>query len=314
MAPNAYRFWRWLRLSRWGRAIAAARGGRITRRRLARHAARAALVTDPSHAREWPHLRRLLTELGRLEEGYAVDIAAGDGVSSSSTLPLFRDHGWRGLAVECDAARFALLRHAFRDFTRVATDRRRVTPDGVNNLLAEHAVPREFTLLNLDIDSFDLDLAAAIFATGFRPLVVDMEINEKIPPPLRFAVPYSLDHMWDESHFYGCSVAAAADVVRSAGYRLEGLEYNNAFFVREDIGETAGIVDLPVEEVYRFGYAERPDRRTLFPWNADMDDLLGCDPNEAVSRVRHRFAKRCGYVLQLEPLILGEQTSRETAA
>ncbi len=297
-----YSLWRRARLSRWGRALAGLRAGLITDRRLARHAQLATMVDDPSYASEWPYLRGLLTRLAMLDDGFAVDIAAGDGVNSSTTLPLFRDHGWRGLAVECDPARFSLLRHAYRDFAGVATDPRRVTPDGVADLLRKHGVPLDFQLLNLDIDSFDLDVVAAILAAGFRPLVIDMEVNEKIPPPVRFAVRYSPTFEWDESHFYGCSLAGALDVLSTAGYRLEGLQYNNAFFVRDDVATRAGISGLSAEEAYRSGYAGRSDRRTLFPWNADMEDLLACDPCEAVTRIGRRFARRHGFLLQLEPL------------
>jgi hypothetical protein len=299
--PAAYRLWRTLRLSRGGRALARARERRLTPARLARHAA-AARTPDPSYAREWAHLRGLLERLGVAEGGFAVDLAAGDGVTSSCTLPLFRDHGWSGLAVECDPARFALLAHAYRPLGRVRLCRERVTPRGVAALLAEHGVPAEFTALNLDLDSYDLAVAGEILR-AFRPLVVDLEINEKVPPPVRFALRYSPDFRWDEGHCYGCSLAAAWDVLGAAGYRLEGLEYNNAFFVREDAAERAGVPALAPGDAYRRGYAERADRLLWFPWNRDVDDLLECAPEEVAARLARRFRRtRAGYVLQLEPL------------
>jgi hypothetical protein len=233
-----YRWRRWLRLTRAGRALALARRSRLTPARLARHA-HAASTPDPSHASEWTHLRTLLERLDLLDAGFAVDLAAGDGVTSSCTLPLFRDHGWWGLAIEGDPTRFALLEHAYLGLARVTPRRAWVSPDGSARLLRELAVPRDFALLNIDIDSYDLDVAAAILAE-FRPIVVDLEINEKIPPPVRFAVRYGTHFRWDEGHCYGCSLAAACDVVGAMGYRLEGLEYNNAFFVREDVAARFG--------------------------------------------------------------------------
>lgn len=299
--PPVYGLWRWVRLSEPGRRLARLRRERVTAGRLARHAAAAQQAADPSFASEGRHLRELLGRLGVERGGYAVDLAAGDGVTQSCTLPLFRDLGWSGLAVECDAARFALLSHVYRRFPRVALARRWVTPDNVAALLAESGVPEDFTVLNLDLDSFDLPVAAAVLAR-FRPLVVDMEVNEKIPPPIRFAVD-SAEFRWDEGHCYGCSLSAAHDVLSAAGYRLQALEYNNAFFVRGDAASAAGIAGLGAEEAYRRGYVERADRRTLFPWNRNMEDLLALAPGEAVAVLRRRFARQAGrFVLGLEPI------------
>ena len=306
--PGVYHLWRTLRLSRGGRALARARERRVTPARLARHAA-AARTPDPSYASEWAHLRALVERLGVAEPGFAVDLAAGDGVTSSCTLPLFRDLGWRGLAIECDPARFTLLAHAYRDFAGVRLGHRRVTPDDAVAVLTEYGVPREFTVLNLDVDSYDLSVAGAILA-AFRPLVVDLEINEKVPPPVRFAVRYTPDFRWDEGHCYGCSLAAAHDVLSAAGYRLEGVEYNNAFFVRADVAERRGIPAIDPETAYREGYAERAERRRLFPWNRDVDHLLGCTPEQVVVRLERRFrAARASYALQTEPLAPGWDTA-----
>jgi hypothetical protein len=241
--PAAYRLWRRTRGSspaRWLRLALPDPRHVVTHRRLERHARAAAAVGDPSHAGEWPYLAGLLERLGLLDGGFALDLAAGDGVTGSCTLPLFRDRGWAGLAFECDPVRFRLLAHAYRGFPRVRLAGVRVTPADVVRLLRLYGAPTEPTLLNLDLDSFDLQVAGALLS-GFRPLVVDMEINEKVPPPLRFALRYSDGHRWDGGHCYGCSIDAAYDVLTAADYVLEGLEYNNAFFVRGDAARAAGI-------------------------------------------------------------------------
>ena len=52
-------------------------------------------------------IRRFLERLGAFER-YAVDIGASDGWTSSNTYFLLR-RGWKGLALECDDARFEKL-------------------------------------------------------------------------------------------------------------------------------------------------------------------------------------------------------------
>ncbi len=302
--PSLYALWRRARLSAPGRAFARARAGRVTRRRLERHAARAEVEADPSYAGEWPHLAALLARL-RPRERFVVDLAAGDGVTSSCTLPLFRDHGWAGLAVECDAARFRLLAHAYRRFADVRLSDHRVTPADAAAVLARAGTPRELGVLNLDLDSFDLVVAEALLAE-FRPIVVDMEVNEKVPPPIRFAVRYTPDFRWDEGHCYGCSICAAANVLGRAGYILEALVHNNAFFVRADAAAAVRITPLAPALAYRTGYLERPDRRQLFPWNVDVDELPAMPPADGVDALRRRFGRvRADFALQLEPLAPG---------
>src|SRR6202043_16319 len=96
-------------------------------------------------------------------------------------------------------------------------------------------VPSDFTLLNLDIDSYDLHVIGELLKGDFRPKIISMEINEKIPPPLFFSVNFDDAHYWRGDHFYGCSLSAAASVVKPYGYKLESLQSNNAIFVRDDV-------------------------------------------------------------------------------
>ncbi len=281
--PSLYALWR--RLRRW-----LPRPSGTSARQLRRHA-RAALTVDRSHAGESQELLRILQACG-IEAGFVVDIAAGDGVTQSSTLALFRHPEWRGLAVENNAAKFTRLEFAYRQFPGATTVRETVTPDNVGALLQRQDVPASFEVLNLDLDSYDLDIAAALLR-AFRPGVITMEINEKVPPPVHFAVTYDPEHTWSGDHFYGCSIVAAAAVVRPAGYVLASLHYNNAFFVRTDLARDR-FADLPVGAAYDAGYRNRPDRRELFPWNYDVEHLLALAPEQVVSDLEERFRGYAG--------------------
>ena len=231
---------------------------------------------DNSFAGEFAHLRLLLEKL-KITGGFVVDIAASDGVTQSSTLGFFLNRDWRGLAVEMDPEKFANLAFIYSEFVDVRLARFRVTPGNVEALLVGHEVPHDFSLLNLDIDSYDLYIMEEMLRVGFKPRVISMEINEKIPPPVNF----DDSHFWKEDHFYGCSLAAAASVVKPRGYKLESLQFNNAIFVRDDVA-TGVIRDLPVQEAYDLGYRNQADRKRLFPWNANVECALGYTAEENV--------------------------------
>jgi hypothetical protein len=242
---------------------------------------------DNSYAGEFEYLQSLLKRLN-ITGGFLVDIAASDGVHQSCTLGFLSNGGWEGLAVEMDPEKFATLAFIFSQFESVKLARNKVTPENVEAVLVSNAVPRDFTLLNLDIDSYDLTVMEEMLNAGFRPAVISMEVNEKIPPPVYFRVNFDDSHFWKGDHFFGCSLAAAASVMKPHGYKLESLQFNNAVFVREDLA--AGIIsDRTAEEAYEQGYRNQADRKRLFPWNANVESALGSTAEENVRFFRELF-------------------------
>lgn len=244
---------------------------------------------DGSYAGEFDYLDKLISLLG-IHGGYVVDIAAADGFSQSSTLGFFKRPDWSGLAVEMDPYKFATLAFIYAAFPNARLARGRVTPSNIKALLECYEVPKNFDLLNLDIDSYDLYVVQSMLAADFRPKVISMEINEKIPPPLFFTVDYDENHYWKMDHFFGCSIQAAANTVKPFGYVLQNLVYNNAIFVRTDVaGHT--ISDMDVSDAYNRGYKNAPNRTKLFPWNTDVDCLLEYDAKQALHFIETYFKK-----------------------
>ena len=220
---------------------------------------------------------------------FAVDIGAGDGVRGSNTYALFR-RGWRGLGVEGDERRARRLSRAYRSFLEVEPAHALATPSNVIALLREHGVPHDFGVLNLDIDSYDYFVLDSVLR-GFRPRVVVTEINEKIPPPVRFVVRYDADFRL-QHHFFGYSIASLEELCERHSYALLALEYNNAFIAPREL--TRGARTLDAATAYRRGYLERPDRRERFPANQDMETLHSLTPSEAVRFLEHFFARHTG--------------------
>jgi len=218
----------------------------------------------------------------------AVDIGAGDGIKGSNTYALFRA-GWRGLGVEGDERRARRLAHAYRGLPGVAACHARVTPANVNALLESHGVPRGFDLLSLDIDSYDYWVLDRVLES-FRPRLVVTEINEKIPPPIKFVVNYDPDFRL-QHHFFGYSIASLGELCARHRYALIALEYNNAFLAPREL---PGVRPLDFAEAYRRGYLERADRRERFHRNLDMEALHTLSPEEGVAFIRRFFARHEG--------------------
>lgn len=241
-----------------------------------------------SQNEEQQAISNLLQSLG-VREGFCVDIAASDGVTISNTYALFRA-GWAGLAAEFNAKAFTDLANNYRTFEKVALAKCLVTPLNVDALLGAYNVPEDFDLLNLDVDGYDYFILEKIFSR-YRPKLVCAEINEKIPPPLKFTVRWSPEYEWDTSHFYGQSMSKLSDLAAANNYALVELHYNNAMLVPQELWQRPS---LTPEQAYNSGYRDKSDRRAKFPWNKDVDHLLDIPAEEALLELRQLFRKHEG--------------------
>ncbi len=236
----------------------------------------------------------------------AVDVGAGDGIRGSNTYALFLG-GWRGVGFEGDERRARRLARAYKNLEGVEARHALVTPDNVVGLLKAEGVPADFGVLSLDIDSYDYWVLDAVLK-GCRPRVVVTEINEKIPPPVRFRVSFDPDFRL-QHHFFGYSIASLEELCARHSYALLAVEYNNAFVAPRELVDESDVLDAAT--AYRRGYLERPDRRERFPDNHDMEALHSMSPAEAVRFLDKFFARHEGkYELRLaespEPVAAGK--------
>lgn len=243
---------------------------------------------DTSFANERSCLEAIVSALS-IKCGHIVDVAASDGYTQSCTRGLFGRAGWVGLALEMDPDKFYRLSYLYRIYDNVALSRIKATPKNICDIFIAHSVPQDFDVFNLDIDSYDLYIMEAVLQGGYRPKIVTIEINEKIPPGIYFAVKYDPAHRWAGDHFYGCSLDAASVLLKSHGYLLKSLEYNNAFFVNTEIAQGC-FDDQSISDAYSSGYLNRPDRAKLFPWNYDMDELAYMSVDGAILELEKKFS------------------------
>jgi hypothetical protein len=229
------------------------------------------------------------------EQRICVDIGASDGVEGSNTLPLFQS-GWGGLAAELDPIRFAMLALVMSAADTVNLVRAKVTPPTVGALLRAHGIPREFGLLDIDIDSYDYHVLDALLAEH-RPRVIVAEINETVPPPLRFTVNWNPDFEFRGDNFFGLSLTALSELAARHGYVLVQVHYNNAFLVAAEHHSGTGV---SASDAYAQGYVAQPDRRQRFYWNEKFEPLLTMTPEAARDWLNAHFADRRGeYELEI---------------
>jgi hypothetical protein len=190
---------------------------------------------------------------------FAVNLGAGDGVSCNDPVYPLYQAGYGGLAIEGGANAALAVNLPSPSIRKLAGTF--ITPANIASLLQDHGCPRDPDFLKLDIDGYDGPVLRAIFEAGFRPKVLQLEVQPEFPPPLAFAVHYHPDYRCVDDHnkvsgFYGASLAYMADLGRRYGYFAAQIDFITAF--THDVT----LVDRRYASLMqsRFGIVERPDR------------------------------------------------------
>jgi hypothetical protein len=235
----------------------------------------------PAYSDVEQRVDRLLQKLSPSDR-HCVDIGAADGKQGSNSYALFRA-GWAGLAVEPDEGMFGRLALNHAGTPQVQLYRGFVTPHNVVPLLEAAGIPKTFGFLSLDVDGYDYDILVAVLAT-FRPALMCVEYNEKVPPPIRFRVRYSPDFTFREGICYGMSLATVHDLCAAHDLALLDVWYNNALLAPAE----RGLVGMGRDAAYQRGYVDRPDRLEKMPWNRQYESLRTMTPAGAIDVINRQ--------------------------
>lgn len=224
---------------------------------------------------------------------YVVDIGASTGVSSDPCYPFITNTDFKGLCVEGDYLKCKYLKNNISHTMNISNSF--VTPTNILSIMQEHNVPKDLFLLKIDIDGYDLDVIREIMKSDYKPILFICEINEKIPPPMCFEIPYNSEYKWDYSHCFGFSLQSGKDVFESGDYYIVKLyEMNNIICVRKDQKHIFPEYDFPrnIKDMYQNEYINNTLREKSFPWNKDVDHWLIIEDTQQLNNsIEHYFTK-----------------------
>lgn len=195
---------------------------------------------------------------------YAVNFGAGDGFCMipaqcgvADTLghgdpvyPLYRNFGYSGLAVEGNPQLlpFLSVNLPAQNISKVASF---ITPGTAINLLVQNKAPLDMDYFKNDIDSYDCAVLLSVLKTGYRPKVIQVEVNPEIPYPIVFGVNFKdgFKSNLGNAGFYGCSLTLAAGLTKPFGYDLVSVSLtHDVIFVRSDLIPGTGLQPITVEQ------------------------------------------------------------------
>lgn len=209
------------------------------------------------------------------ETSYLVNIGCSDGITGDPLNLFVKNKHYKGLYIDGSEENCNLCRNnIINNFIVLNTF---VNPNNISNIFIENNVPKNMDVLKVDIDGYDLALMREIINEGYKPKIIISEINEKIPPPIKFEVKYNDTYKWDVSHFFGYSLASAKDFFEKNDYFIVSLyDKNNVLCIHKSyinlIDEFKDLkLPININNLYREGYF---NYRHEFPWNNDVKEWL----------------------------------------
>jgi hypothetical protein len=124
-----------------------------------------------------------------------------------------------------------------------------IKAETINDTFKKHNVPSEFDFLSIDIDGEDFHVMNAINLDMFKPRVVSIEINAAIPYPFHLVQKHDSNWIWDGGDYYGCSVAAIAELMEGKNYSLVCICGVDAIFINNDEIKKSGVEFKNINDV-----------------------------------------------------------------
>ena len=129
----------------------------------------------------------------------------------------------------------------------------------ISGIFQKYNVSKNFTLLKIDVDSYECSLLDAILRADYRPQLIHTEFNPIFPPPVVFMPIYDpktkLDWrpaLWAHSGpFYGCSLSALSKVLRLYDYLLVEVDFWDVIYIQRELVQ-AGDMQVPANDMLAF--------------------------------------------------------------
>jgi hypothetical protein len=175
-------------------------------------------------------LSELLLRLGMSVnyQGSSVEFGAMDGKHLSNTFALV-ESGWSAVYIESDVGRYKSLQKTAALHPKITPINRLVEFDSqsintIDQILRETPVAKNFDLLSIDIDSYDLQVWQSMQI--YQPKIVVIEINSSFRTGLR--------RIHNRKGTQGNSFTSTLEIGLSKGYKLV-CHTGNLVFVKAEL-------------------------------------------------------------------------------
>jgi hypothetical protein len=198
---------------------------------------------------------------------------------------------------ELDPEKFNINKQTYNNCDNVKLCNTRIQPDNIIELLETNigSAVNEIYLLKINIDGYDYFVLDS-FLKKYRPHVINAEINEKIPPPIKFSVLYNEKYSWDVSHFYGMSMSMAYELCKNHNYSLVDFEFNNGanVILVDNKKITSEYTSYTPEILYKEKYIGNDYHNSII-YNQDVLHWQNLEPNDLIKEIKSFYKKYENY-------------------
>lgn len=228
-------------------------------------------------------IEKQINEILKLNTKFFIDIGCSDSTPHSQSEILL-DYGWSGIMIEYDKQKYENQKNKMIN-KNVIVINEKITPENIISLLKNNNVPKDF-YLTLDIDGYDYFVLEKILLE-YEPSFIITEINEKIPPGVKFTVNYEKDYWWGANDFYGYSISMVENLLEKYNYKILELHYNNLVLVR-------GNQTDDIANIYYNGYLNQENRKSIFPYNNPYEHIYSLNKDEQIHFLNEKFINYIG--------------------
>ena len=167
----------------------------------------------------------------KLESGTFAEFGVGNGLENNTLI--LAAMNWRGFWVGGEDLAFATKSSAKFCYLKswiTLNNIIELTQLGMSKLNMTN-----LDVISLDLDGNDIYFAKEILKNKICPKLFIVEYNAQFPPPAKFQIEYSADHIWVGDNYFGAALQNFYDLFLSNGYKLICCNSHtgaNAFFVK----------------------------------------------------------------------------------
>lgn len=133
-------------------------------------------------------LLKKLKLLNKNNDLWCCEFGAWDGIHGSNTFNLVKNFNYKAVYIEGDKNKYQDLLNTSKKFKKIIpfnkfVNYKKNSPNSLDKILKKTKISKDFDILSIDIDSFDLAVWRSL--KKYRPKVVIIEINSGLLPGIK---------------------------------------------------------------------------------------------------------------------------------